>query len=643
MLGDSINAALDEQEKNLKKHNDRNKYKQKENPERPKRNQDSFNIPGDSIPGNSIDTNTNTNNFNINYYKKNIQPQNDNYNEEKIRKKSNTKPNINQNDTSSNSSNITVSKKKNIPLAKANQKYGGKSPNRSPNHFNNYNSNPNNNPNNNNNNKPNNISDISKEEIQKRIKECLKDVDPRYFNPSFNLMSEIINIFGDVNFEKVKQDIERLKYNNNKLDDVIKLIVDKHSDEFFQILGYVRETKNIIESSKIKYDYAQVSLGNLTNNVSSLATSENSDWKLQSIYMNEIISRLSKTLHIFEILHECEEYIRNDKLYDAMNIINKTKEEHLKYDKEFRNYNLLVTINIRFIHIQKEIDLKLVTGLNQVIFFDEFKIKDEFYKEHKEKDIFIPIADNITDKNDENNTTNNTTNNNIKDNESSFNISNNNNNNILSKKINSLINYYVNYFSKISIDTEIVKPINKFINIIEQVVNYRIEEELGLKFLSSINLNVSENLNKVNYALNKRNTETLIYYIKCLREYSDESLLKLLSILIETINPSLTKFLCKTFEIITDKLKYISPLLSKFNLEEKTEKIKFLLFLQIALTIIMHSLIKMNTLIKYIIKSNKNITSIMVENNLNDIKDNKNNENNNIIVNTKEFKSITII
>jgi len=642
MLGESIQAALDEQDKNIakKKYNDRNKYKQKENHEKSKKNQDLFNIPGDSMPGDSIDTNTS--NINTSYYKRNIQPPNDNYNEDKIRKKSNARSNFSQNDTSSNTSNITTGKKKNIPLPKANQKYGGKSPNRSPNHFSNYNSNPNNNPNNNNNNnnKPNNISDISKEEIQKRIKECLKDVDPRYFNPSFNLMSEIINIFGDVNFEKVKQDIERLKYNNNKLDDVIKLIVDKHSDEFFQILGYVRETKNIIESSKIKYDYAQVSLGNLTNNVSSLATSENSDWKLQSIYMNEIISRLSKTLHIFEILHECEEYIRNDKLYDAMNIINKTKEEHLKYDKEFRNYNLLVTINIRFIHIQKEIDLKLVTGLNQVLFFDEFKIKDEFYKEHKEKDIFIPIADNITDKNDEINTTNNTTNNNIKDNESSFNVSNNNNNSLLTKKINSLINYYINYFSKISIDTEIVKPINKFINIIEQVVNYRIEEELGLKFLSSINLNISENLNKVNYALNKRNTETLIYYIKCLREYSDESLLKLLSILIETINPSLTKFLCKTFEIITDKLKYISPLLSKFNLEEKTEKIKFLLFLQIALTIIMHSLIKMNTLIKYIIKSNKNITSIMVDN-LNDIKDNKNNENNNIIVNTKEFKSIT--
>ncbi len=56
-----------------------------------------------------------------------------------------------------------------------------------------------------------------------------------------------------------------------------------------------------------------------------------------------------------------------------MNIINKKKEEHLNYDKEFKKYNLLVTINIRFIHIQKEIDLKIIIGLNQVIILMNLK------------------------------------------------------------------------------------------------------------------------------------------------------------------------------------------------------------------------------------------------------------------------------
>ena len=92
----------------------------------------------------------------------------------------------------------------------------------------------------------NNIKIISKDEIIKKIKESIQDVDQRYLNTSFNLMQEIINVFGDINFEKVKQDIDRLKQVNSKLDDIIKIIVDKHSDEFFQILGYVRETKKDI-------------------------------------------------------------------------------------------------------------------------------------------------------------------------------------------------------------------------------------------------------------------------------------------------------------------------------------------------------------------------------------------------------------
>ena len=651
MLEDDINEALEEQEKvsALRRQQEREKRSKKNqqiNNSSKYSNEPNKIMPIDTIPGDSIETIPNNLNkkLNINNNKKS-QSINEFSKNQKVQEKSKiiNINNNNQNNSSlslsntnnSSNENIIINQKKLIPLKKTNNGYNGKSPNKNPNGNNKMNNNISNNKNNEHKKiVSNNISDISKEEILKKIKECIIEVDPRYLNPSFNLMSEIINVFGDVNFEKVKQDIERLKQCNTKLDEVIKLIVEKHSDEFFQILGYVRETKNIIESSKIKYDYAQVSIGNLTSNVSNLAINENMEWKLQSIFLNEIITRLSKTLHIFEILHECEEYIRNDKLFDAINIINKTKEEHLNYDKEFRNYNLLVTINIRFIHIQKEINLKIITGINQVIFFDDFKIKDEYYKEYKEKDVFMPLMQTLSDENNETNNISNIDNDNKNESQN-----NNNDNDILSKKINSLINYYINYFSKISIDTEIVKPINKYINIIEQIVNYKIEEELGLKFISQLDMSLSANLNKVNYALNKRNIETLIYYIKCLREYNDENLIKLLKILIETINISLTNFLCKAFEIISNKSKQICTLLSKFNLEEKSDKMQFLLFLLIALTIIMHSLIKMSTLIKYTIKSNRNIESINLGN-LNEIKENKNQDNNNIISNSKQFKNI---
>ena len=139
---------------------------------------------------------------------------------------------------------------------------------------------------------------LSKEEIQTEISNCLKETDPRYFNPSFNLMTEIVNVFGDINFDKVKIDIDRLNQINTKLDNVIKVIVDKHSDEFFKILGFVREMKKILEVSKLKYDYAKVSLGSLTSTIGNLASGNNSEWKLRSIFCNEIIIRMLYTFII---------------------------------------------------------------------------------------------------------------------------------------------------------------------------------------------------------------------------------------------------------------------------------------------------------------------------------------------------------
>ena len=57
------------------------------------------------------------------------------------------------------------------------------------------------------------VDDIK--EIDKEIAKCLEDIDPRYYNPNFNLMTEIVNVFGDVNFDKVKIDIDHL----NKIDE----------------------------------------------------------------------------------------------------------------------------------------------------------------------------------------------------------------------------------------------------------------------------------------------------------------------------------------------------------------------------------------------------------------------------------------
>src|SRR5690349_15242226 len=87
--------------------------------------------------------------------------------------------------------------------------------------------------------------------VDKRVIESEK-IEKKYYNQNFNLMGEIVNIFGDINWDKVKLDIERLNKIDEKLDKVIKLIVDEHNEEFFKILGFVRQIQDTIESSKLR-------------------------------------------------------------------------------------------------------------------------------------------------------------------------------------------------------------------------------------------------------------------------------------------------------------------------------------------------------------------------------------------------------
>ena len=122
------------------------------------------------------------------------------------------------------------------------------------------------------------------EKIEKEISICLQDIDQRYYNPNFNLIVEIIKIFGDIKFEKVKDDIDKLNKIDEKLDKVIKLIVDKHSEEFFQILGFVRHMQKSIENTRYKLDDGKEILQSINKTISNLSTKENAEWKLKSIY-----------------------------------------------------------------------------------------------------------------------------------------------------------------------------------------------------------------------------------------------------------------------------------------------------------------------------------------------------------------------
>jgi hypothetical protein len=396
-----------------------------------------------------------------------------------------------------------------------------------------------------NNNFNNNNSDnkLEYEEIEREIAKCLQDIDPKYYNPNFNIIGEIVNIMGDINFDKVKLDIERLNKVDEKLDRVIKLIVDKHSDEFFRILGFVRQIQKEIDNGKLNFADAKEILSNITNIISNLSQGENSEWKLRSIYISEIIGKLNKTQMIFKIIQDCEVYMENNKVIDAILLLKKSTKDHLTYDKEFRSYNLLVSINLRFKKIEEMIEDKLYWNLVNLIFFPT--------------DI------------------------------------------LLDKKINSLINYFLTCYGKMSIDNELAKPLQKYLFIIKNVVNNNL---INFNFdLDGGSLDNYFNEDVVDLDSEKK-LNSLVYLIKCLRYYDKTGAIA--KRLADNISNNITEMLEKIIKMTTDYLKMVDY--NKYDLDSKTDKIKLLLFFQIYLVTVFHSISKIIAIDKF--TKNKEVT-----------------------------------
>ena len=393
--------------------------------------------------------------------------------------------------------------------------------------------------------KAKNNENIDTKTIESEIVRCLQDIDGKYYNKDFNLIGEIVNIMGDINFDKVKLDIERLNRINEKLDRVIKLIVDKHSDEFFKILGFVRLIQKEIDSGKVKLSDAKEILTNIANIIGNLKLIENTDWKLRSIYFTEIISKLNKTQRMFKIIQDCDIYIENDKVLDAIMLMKRSQSEHQIYDKEFRGFDFIVNITIRFKNIEESIEEKILSNLNSIIFF--------------------------------------------------------NNDEILDKKIGSLIVYLLTSYGKMSIDNELVKPLNKFMLVIKNIV---------IGNLASYNFEMDNknseyfNDNVVDLDSSKK-LSSLVYLVKCLKFY--ERGFNVFMKMNEKITENITNLLERTFRMVTDSLKMIDY--SKYDMDNKTDKIKFLLFFQIFLLIVYHSYAKIAFIDKYV--NNKEISEII--------------------------------
>ncbi len=215
------------------------------------------------------------------------------------------------------------------------------------------------------------LENAEKERIENEISLCLQEIDQRYYNPKFNLIVEIVKIFGDIKFEKVKDDIEKLNKIDEKLDKVIKHIVDKHSEEFFQILGFVRQMQKRIESTKYNLEDAKEILESVSKTISNLSTNGNAEWKLKSIFCSEIIQKLNQNHMILKLIYDSEIYLKNKKVFDVISLLKKFNSEIDKYDKDFRLFDNVVSNNTRIIEIDKSISKNLMDALNNIVFFSD--------------------------------------------------------------------------------------------------------------------------------------------------------------------------------------------------------------------------------------------------------------------------------
>lgn len=389
--------------------------------------------------------------------------------------------------------------------------------------------------------------------IEKQIKSCLDEIDPHYFNPKLNLITEIIKIFGDINFEKVKKKIEDFDSMDEKMDQVIKLIVDKHSEKFFQILGFVRHMQKIIEGTHYKLDDAKEILESVNSTLSNLSTKENAEWKLKSIYCSEIIQKLTQNYMILKLINDSEIYLKNKKIFDVISLLKKCDNEINKYDKDFRRYDTVVSNNTRIIEIDNNICKSLYESLSNIFYF----------------------------KDDE----------------------------ILQRKIISLNFYFINFYTKISIDNEITLPLQKFMYLISNMIDQNMQNYNFDIEVDKIDQYLNENT--IDLDSDKKLT-SLPYLVKCIKHY--ENSVKLFRMLNDKMKIELIKFIDRLIKIISDQIKIFD--FSKYDLDNSNEKIKFLLFFQNFFLIFFHTFAKINAInseIEIDADSQNKINSLLLE------------------------------
>lgn len=391
------------------------------------------------------------------------------------------------------------------------------------------------------------------EEIKQIIENSLKEIDTRFFNENFNIINELIEVFGDPNPEKVRHDMERLESLDKRLDSVLKVLVKKHSSELFGILGFMKQIDKENEYFQSKLSEASEFIASIKHMTKLITNSNTSEWKLRSIYFSEIISKLNKVLNILKILTDCEEFLIKNKIYETVLLVKKSSEDHFVFDKEFRKFDMLTSINERFEKVKLNITKKLIKLFNQCIFL----LFDNSGYSNNNKNVSkcdIKISSNCD-------------NNAIISHDLIYDKSIDSvNDSIIKNKAKNLLIYFFNSYNNIPIISELHNPFMKALNNIKNVVFKLIDKSKNdLDYFANFNLKTKDNNEDHNfnfsYNLNfnlmefesEHKSSSLVYFIKCTSIFNDSY--NILVVIKECFEENLLSFISRLTTSISDIFK----------------------------------------------------------------------------------------
>lgn len=219
--------------------------------------------------------------------------------------------------------------------------------------------------------------------IQESLQNFIKNIELKYFDVNFNIINELLDTFGESDYEKVKFNINKLSDLNKELEKVLVNLVKTHNKDFFKILSFVRQVNNDSESITLKISDFKESISLVKTNNEIIKSNNANTWKLKSIFYVRIVQNLKRISSVLKCVVDCEELFLNNKVFSSIKCLNKTLQDYSSFDKDFRKFDLLVSCNERLAKIRKKMNTKLQSDFETfIVLYDHSN-----YSNNKSKNI----------------------------------------------------------------------------------------------------------------------------------------------------------------------------------------------------------------------------------------------------------------